>query len=62
MLDFQEKFLIFFFLHISIVMCEVENPNYPSSVLGVGIVPLWLRNLITSPGSLIIMYNPSAKN
>ena len=35
-------------------MCEVESPNYPSSVLGVGIVPLWLRNLITSPGSLII--------
>lgn len=35
-------------------MCEVENTNYPSSVLGVGIVPLWLRNLITSPGSLII--------
>ena len=54
MLDFQEKFLIFFFLHISIVMCEVESTNYPSSVLGVGIVPLWLRNLITSPGSLII--------
>ena len=53
MLDFQEKFLIFF-LHISIVMCEVESTNYPSSVLGVGIVPLWLRNLITSPGSLII--------
>lgn len=35
-------------------MCEVESTNYPSSVLGVGIVPLWLRNLITSPGSLII--------
>lgn len=35
-------------------MCEVENTNYPSPVLGVGIVPLWLRNLITSPGSLII--------
>ena len=61
MLDFQEKFLIFFF-NISIVNCEVESTNYPSSVLGVGIVPLWLRNLITSPGSLIIMYNPSAKN
>lgn len=55
MLDFQEKFLIFFFLHISIVMCEVESTNYPSPVLGVGIVPLWLRNLITSPGSLIII-------
>lgn len=54
MLDFQEKFLIFF-LHISIVMCEVENTNYPSPILGVGIVPLWLRNLITSPGSLIII-------
>lgn len=35
-------------------MCEVESTNYPSPVLGVGIVPLWLRNLITSPGSLII--------
>lgn len=35
-------------------MCGVESTNYPSPVLGVGIVPLWLRNLITSPGSLII--------